>query len=231
MINKKSVLAVILARGGSKGLARKNLKLLADMPLVAWSIEAAKHSSYIDRLIVSSDDDEIISIAKEFGCEGPFKRPIELAQDDTPSVDSLMHAINQMPSYDYIVLLQPTSPLRISEDIDGCLLLCEKRDAPACVSLQKANKHPLWMFTQDADDRIHSVLGLDVPKRRQDLSQCYELNGAVYVAKTKWWLEKKSFFDVETCGYIMPKERSIDIDTEIDFYVAEQLITQRKTRG
>ena len=228
MINNKKVLAIILARGGSKGLPRKNIKYLAGKPLIDWSIEAAKNSHYIDRLIVSSDNDEIISVAKEFGCEVPFKRPIELAQDDTSCIDSLAHAVKQMPGYDYIVLLQPTSPLRVSDDIDNCLLLCEKREAPACVSLQKVAKHPLWMFTQDADDRIHPFLERDIPDRRQNLPDCYELNGAVYVAKSAWLLEKRSFFDAETCGYVMPNERSIDVDDSIDFYIAEQLMKRRK---
>lgn len=229
MINHKKVLAVILARGGSKGIERKNIRLFAGKPLIAWTIEAAKHSKYIDQLIVSSEDDEIISVSKKLGCDASFKRPMELAQDETSSIESLLHAIKQMPGYDYIILLQPTSPLRNADDIDSCLLMCVEHDAPSCVSLQIANNHPLWMFTQDADDRIHPFLEIAIPDRRQNLPQCYELNGAVYVAEANWLLQKKSFFDAGTCGYIMPKERSIDIDTEIDFFIAEQLLKRRES--
>ncbi len=227
MINNKKALAVILARGGSKELPRKNIRDFAGKPLIAWTIEAAKHSTYLDRVVVSSDDDEIISVAHEFGCDAPFKRPAELAQDDSSSIDSLIHATQEMPGYHYIVLLQPTSPLRISDDIDGCLLLCERQNALTCVSIQATNKHPLWMFTKDANDKLYPVLSNEIPTSRQNLPKSYELNGAVYVVTTEWLLEKHSFFDVETCGYIMPKERSIDIDTELDFFIAEQLIKRR----
>ncbi len=113
MIAGKTVLAIIPARGGSKGVPRKNIRLLAGKPLIVWTIDEAKKSKYIDRFILSSEDDEIIKIAREYGCEVPFKRPIELAQDDTPGIEPVIHAINTLEDkYDYVVLLQPTSPLR-----------------------------------------------------------------------------------------------------------------------
>jgi CMP-N,N'-diacetyllegionaminic acid synthase len=120
MFEGKTILAIVPARGGSKGVPRKNIRLLAGKPLIAWTIDEAKKSRYIDRLILSSEDDEIIEVAREFGCEIPFKRPDELAQDDTPGIESVIHAINTLEEkYDFVVLLQPTSPLRTVEDIDG----------------------------------------------------------------------------------------------------------------
>lgn len=115
------ILAIIPARGGSKGVPRKNIRDLAGKPLIAWTIEEAKKSKYITRLILSSEDEEIIEAAKKYGCEVPFVRPIELAQDNTPGIEPVLHAIEKCPGYDYVLLLQPTSPLRTVEDIDGCI--------------------------------------------------------------------------------------------------------------
>ena len=112
------ILAVITARGGSKGLVRKNILDLAGMPLIAWTIQAAKQSKYINRVVLSSDDDEIMTVAEKYGCEVPFRRPAMLASDDASSLDVLFHAIGEVSGYDYVILLQPTSPLRTSTDID-----------------------------------------------------------------------------------------------------------------
>lgn len=122
-------LAIIPARGGSKGVPRKNIRNLAGKPLIAWTIEEAKKSKYINRVILSSDDNEIIEIAKNYNCEVPFVRPKNIAEDNTPGIDPVLHAIKQCPGYDYVVLLQPTSPLRTVEDIDGCIryMLNKKR--------------------------------------------------------------------------------------------------------
>lgn len=125
---KPTFLAVIPARGGSKGIPRKNIREIAGKPLIAWSIEEAKKSKYITKLILSSDDKEIIDVAKQYGCEAPFVRPKALAADETPGVDPILHAIEQCPGYDYVVVLQPTSPLRTVENIDGAIemLLAKK---------------------------------------------------------------------------------------------------------
>lgn len=143
------ILAIIPARGGSKGVPRKNIRELAGKPLIAWTIEEAKKSKYIDRLILSTEDDEIIEVAKQYGCEVPFKRPIELAQDDTPGIDPVLHAIEQCPGYDYVVLLQPTSPLRTVDDIDGCIeQLLSSDGTNFCVSVTEPEKSPYWMYTR-----------------------------------------------------------------------------------
>lgn len=121
MINNKKILAIIPARGGSKGLPRKNIRELAGKPLIAWTIEAGRKSKYIDRLIVSSEDFEIIEVAKKYGAEIPFVRPKHLAEDESLGLDPVFHALRELPGYDIVVLLQPTSPLRLTEDIDACI--------------------------------------------------------------------------------------------------------------
>jgi CMP-N,N'-diacetyllegionaminic acid synthase len=226
MIDGKSVLAVILARGGSKGIPRKNVLDLNGKPVIAWTIGAAKNSVYVDRTILSSDDDEIMDVARKWKCEAPFVRPSHLAQDESTSVDSLLHAVAAIQEeYDYLILLQPTSPLRTTEDIDSCLEICARRRAPACVSVTESNKSPAWMYILDKDDLMQPVLGKSTNiTRRQDLPVVHVLNGAVYVAETEWFLEHKSFLSAQTLAYKMPGPRSLDIDTASDLVVAEALL-------
>ncbi|MFH2135435.1 MAG: acylneuraminate cytidylyltransferase family protein [Pseudomonadota bacterium] len=217
MIAGKSVLAIIPARGGSKGVPRKNIREVAGSPLIAWTIEEAKKSKYIDRLILSSDDEEIIEIAKSLGCEVPFVRPSELAQDETPGIAPVLHAIDNLLGYEIVVLLQATSPLRSVADIDGCLEFCIAKDVNACVSVTHAEESPYWMYTVGAEGSLHPLLATDQQiTRRQDLPQAYVLNGAVYVAHCDWLRKNKSFMAEETAGFVMPQERSLDIDTEMD---------------
>lgn len=222
MIKGKSVLAVIPARGGSKGVKRKNIRSLAGKPLIAWTIEAARKSKYIDRLIVSSEDAEVIRVAEKFSCESPFIRPAELARDTTPGIDPILHAIRSLPGYDYVVLLQPTSPLRTHEDIDCSLELCEKLHASTCVSVTESDKSPYWMFTVNPKGILkHLVRQSEIPTRRQDLPKVYVLNGAIYIAKIKYLLQHRAFITKNTISYIMNKHNSIDIDTEEDLSIAE----------
>ncbi|MFZ5633348.1 MAG: cytidylyltransferase domain-containing protein [Bacillota bacterium] len=234
MIDGKRILAVIPARGGSKGIPRKNIRIVAGKPLIAWTIVEARKSKYIDRMILSSDDKEIISVAESWGCEAPFVRPAELAQDDTPGIEPVLHAIQTLPAYDYdyVVLLQPTSPLRTVSDIDGCIEYCLKQRANACVTVTEQDKSPYWMFTLDYYGRIHSLICTEKKNlRRQDLPVVYSLNGAVYIARIKWLLENKSFTSDETLAYVMPCERALDIDTEYHLRIFEFLIEdQNKTR-
>ncbi|MFA7238472.1 MAG: acylneuraminate cytidylyltransferase family protein [Sulfuricellaceae bacterium] len=226
MINGKSVLAIIPARGGSKGVPRKNVRDLAGKPLIAWTIEAARKSAYIDRLVLSSDDPEIIEVARSWGCEAPFVRPAHLARDATPGIDPVLHALTELPGYDYVVLLQPTSPLRTEEDIDGCITRCEEKMASSCVSVTEPAHHPQWMFTLDDAEALLPI-SEQRGVRRQDLPAVYALNGAVYVARTTWLVEIKNFLGEGTHGFVMPLSRSIDIDTEQDIAFATCLL-QRK---
>lgn len=229
MINGKKVLAIIPARGGSKGIPRKNIKPLAGKPLIAWTIEEAKKSKYIDRLILSSEDDEIIKIAKEWGCEVPFVRPKELAQDDTPGIEPVIHALNTLPEkYDCICLLQPTSPLRKVEDIDGCIEKCILMNASSCVSVTEVDKHPYWMYKIGDNEKMKPLFpNTHELSRRQDLPKVYTLNGAVYIADSIWLLQSKSFINDQTIPYCMEVSNSLDIDSETDFQICESLLKLR----
>jgi len=224
MISGKSILAIIPARGGSKGIPRKNIKLLAGKPLIAWTIEEAKKSKYIDRLILSSEDDEIIAVAKKWGCEVPFKRPMELAQDDTPGMEPVIHAVSTLnEKYDYVCLLQPTSPLRKVEDIDGCIEKCILMNALSCVSVTDVDKHPYWMYKIDDEQKLKPLFFDKNVTRRQDLPKLYVLNGSIYVSSSVEILRSRRFINNETVGYEMEKINSMDIDNEIDFFICEQI--------
>lgn len=228
MINGKKVLAIIPARGGSKGIPKKNIKPLNGKPLIAWTIEEAKKSGYIDKLIVSSDSDEILKVAKEFGAEVPFKRPAELAQDDTPGIEPVLHALEHFLEYDYVVLLQPTSPLRNVEDIDGAIILCDKEKASSCVSVTESSKSPFWMFNIDVGGVLTPLFeGKEIPYQRQQSPKVFELNGAVYVSTRESLLLNKSFFINSTRSYIMPNDRSKDIDSMEDLLLCELLLKNR----
>lgn len=228
MIDGRTVLAVIPARGGSKTLPRKNIIPVMGKPLLAWTVEEARQSRHIDRMVLSSDDDEIIDVAHSLGLEVPFRRPAELATDTTPTNEVLFHLLSKIPGYDYLVVLQVTSPLRTAEDIDGCIGKCMHRKAGGCVSVSLAEKNPYYFRTLDSKGRLQPLIGGAYHiGRRQDLPDVYMINGAVFVSKTAFFLEKSTFFTPETVGYIMPEERSIDIDSEKDLAVMEYLVSKR----
>ena len=222
---KIKVLALIPARGGSKGLPRKNILPVGDRPLIAWTIEAARQASCISCVVLSSDDREIIAEALNRGCEVPFKRPAELASDTASSMDVVLHALNQMPGYEYVVPLQPTSPLRTAGDIDAAFNLMLEKQAPACVSVCSVEESPYWMYQFEGQSYLRSVL--EAPQgvtRRQDLPDVYSLNGAIYIARVDWLLRQRSFVSADTVGYVMPKERSMDIDTPEDYQKLNEIM-------
>ncbi|MCA1012701.1 cytidylyltransferase domain-containing protein [Halobacillus halophilus] len=228
MIKGKKVLGVIPARGGSKGVIRKNIRKISGKPLIAWTIEEAQKSIFIDRLIVSSEDWGIIHVATEWGAEVPFVRPRELALDETPGIAPVLHALEEIEGYDYIVLLQPTSPLRKAEDIDQCLMTCINNQANACITVVETSKHPDWMYYQNQDYSLTPVLPGDRSVRRQDQRPAYAVNGAVYAAKVEWLKKTKDFYkEGETISYVMSQERSYDIDTYLDFTICEFLLSER----
>lgn len=212
------VLALITARGGSKGLPRKNVLLAGGRPLVAWTVDAAISAECVDRVVLSSDNHEIMDAARAAGCEVPFCRPVHLASDMATSIDVVLHALDQLTGYEYVVLLQPTSPLRIAADIDAAFELLLKRGAPSCVSVCEADQSPYWMYRIADGNKLQRLLSeVDGITRRQDLPPIYVLNGAIYIARVDWLRTNKSFLGVETVAYHMPKERSLDIDTVQDF--------------
>ena len=221
----KTFLAIIPARGGSKRLPRKNILDLCGKPLISWSIEAALKSKYISKVVVSSDDEEILNISSNFGAD-IIKRPYELANDTATTFDTVKHTIDNFENYDYIVLLQPTSPLRNEKHIDEAIELLEEKQADAIVSVCEMDHSPLWSNTLPEDGNMRGFLREEIlNKRSQDLEKYYRLNGAVYICKTDKLLENKSFFLKDNIfAYIMDRKSSIDIDEEIDFLFAERVI-------
>jgi CMP-N,N'-diacetyllegionaminic acid synthase len=212
------ILAIIPARGGSKGLPRKNLLEAGGKPLIAWTIEAAQKSRHISRLILSSDDPEIIATAKQWGCDVPFVRPASLSSDTATAIEVVSHALNELPGYDYVMLLQPTSPLRTAQDIDNSIMLMQRMNSPSCVGITDTAESPYWMLTQAENGRIKPLVNPDqVPQRRQALPATYLINGAIYIASVEWLIRQSSFIGPDTVGYYMPRDRSVDIDTEDEF--------------
>lgn len=230
MYKEKNILGLIPARGGSKGLLRKNIKPLLGKPLIAWTIEQALASKYLDRVVVSTDDKEIAEISIKYGAEVPFVRPKELAENDAKGIDVVLHAIDwfkeddKQKKYDLIMLLQPTSPLRTTEDIDKAIELLFLKEAKTIVSVCEVDHHPLWENTLHEDGCMKNFIRQEIMnKNRQELPVYYRLNGAIYLAYYNCIKEQKSFFGEKTFAYIMPKVRSVDIDDEIDFKLAEIL--------
>ena len=223
MFGDKRILGIIPARGGSKGVPGKNLRIVQGKPLVGRAVETALGSRYIDKLILSSEDAEIIDTAKKFGCNVPFIRPKELAADESVTNDVILHAMKSMTEkYDIIVCLQVTSPLVTSDDIDGTIRMCAENDIPSCVSVCEVDKSPFWMFTMPEGIILKPLMGdAYLTKRRQDLPKTFIPNGAVFVAQWDWFLETKTFYSSKTAGYVMPRSRSLDIDTENDFKLLE----------
>ena len=217
MIDSERVLAVIPARGGSKGVPGKNIRKVGGKPLIAWTIEAAKAAERVDRTILSSDDAAIIRVAQELGCEVPFVREARLADDKTPTMEVVLDAIQRCPGFAWVVLLQPTSPLRTGRDIDQAIDLCIEKKAPSCVSVSLARESPYWMYSLRPDGRLNPLLAQGMPTRRQELPAVYALNGAIYVARSDWLARERKFVAEETVAYEMPLARSLDIDTESDF--------------
>ena len=230
MIENKKVLAVIPARGGSKGIPNKNVVALMGKPLINWTIEAASSCRYIDHLILSSDDERICSVAKAAGCNVPFLRASELATDDATTIDVVLDAIDRTPGFDLVVVLQPTSPLREASDIDNCLELLIAQGAATAVSVAEARDHPFLVYSMEADSRLDAFLklGPTVSLRRQDLPPAYSLNGAIYIAEIEWLRATRSFVSPETVGYLMSRETSIDIDEPSDLERVRIYLSDRR---
>lgn len=218
---RSDVLALIPARGGSKGLPGKNVRNFCGKPLIAWTIEASLACPNIDRVVLSSDDEEIMSVARAYGCEVPFRRDASLAEDSSSTVDVVIDALDRCPEAVTVVLLQPTSPLRTSEDISTALFLYQQSGAKSCVSVCEAAQSPYWMFSISNQDTLVPIIQDAVAHRRQELQTAYALNGAIYIADTEWLRTSRSFIDTKTIALVMPQSRSIDIDTLEDFELAE----------
>lgn len=230
MINNEKILAIIPARGGSKGVPGKNSRLLHGKPVIAWTIEAAQNAALLDRVIVSSDCKTIIDIARTYNCDIPFVRDAKLAQDHTPMMDVVFDAIDRCPGYEWTMLLQATSPLRQAEDIENAIRHCIESNAPSCVSVCKAQENPHWMYTIGPNNTMQPLIKETTATRRQDLPDFYSLNGAIYIARTDWLFHNHQFLSPETVAYIMPAERSVDIDTENDFLYLQLLLEKQSAQ-
>lgn len=224
------MIAIIPARGGSKGLPGKNVRPLNGKPLIAFAIEAALKAKHIERVIISTDDDEIARVAVEYGAELPFMRPAELASDTAMVIDNYIYTIGRLEEedgkdIDAFVVLQPTSPLRVAEDIDGAIELFEKKGADSVISYcQEA--HPVtWHKYLDEDGRFVDIFDANI-KNRQENRVSYYPNGAVYVFRTSMIRERKYYTD-KSYAYVMPRTRSVDIDFIEDFEYAEFLLRRK----
>ena len=234
MINKrdkKTFLGVITARGGSKRLPAKNVLDLAGKPLIGWTIDAALESKYIDELIVSTEDEEIADISKTFGANVPFMRPKELSADNVHPVEVVIHAVNYFlnehkKEFDYVLFLQPTSPLRNEHDIDKAIEFLYSSKADAVISVCEAEHSPLWYNILPEDLSMKNFLRDDLKaKMSQDLPMYYRVNGAIYLCKTKRLLKENTFFLKDNIfAFLMDVKRSVDIDSLVDFKLAEILM-------
>ena len=229
---RPGTLAIIPARGGSRGIPRKNVRLLCGKPLIAYTIEVALSSQPIDRVVVSTEDKEIAEVSKKYGA-AVIRRPSELARDDTPSLPVFQHVVSHLEeTEDYrpqvIVILQPTSPLRTVEDVDRAIerFLEGTYDSIASVCEVEHPRH--WMYTLVKNKLRPVIKDGEKVIRRQDAPKVYRLNGAVYVTSTDTIMKENRVLGRDTGAYIMPLESSIDIDTELDFKLADLLMRERK---
>ncbi len=228
MINGKRVIAVIPARSGSKGLPGKNTKPLCGKPLIAWSIKEALKSKHIDEICVSTDSEEIIKIARDFGANPNFKRPAELAQDDSTTTDVLLHALEEYKKinkyFDIIVCLQPTSPTRESQDIDESLeLLVNNNDAWSAASVAEAEDLSLFASLKSGFLSWHRDPPNNI-RRQQKKQKLYYLDGTITLSWVDKLIEHRGFYHDKTLGMVVPKWKSTDIDDLVDWYQAEGII-------
>lgn len=214
----------IPARSGSKGLKDKNIKDLNGKPLIAYSIEAAKGSGIFDEIIVSTDSQKYADIATKYEASVPFLRPVGLASDTAGSIEVIEDVLTRLKeagkTYDYFMLLQPTSPLRKAGDIKSAVKLCFEKKADSIVSVCESDHSPLLMNTLDNTLNMENFISSENHKRRQDFATYYRLNGAIYLAMTDYFLENRTFYGKNSFAFIMDKKASIDIEDEVDFELA-----------
>ena len=238
MINGKRVLAIIPARGGSKGLPGKNIKELCGKPLIAWSIEAGLTSQYIDEVMVTTDSEEIAQISRDFGATVPFIRPAELACDTATSFDTVKHAIDYYKNelnktFEYVALLEPTSPLRDKDDVDKSIeQLLSESNAMAIVGICKTEaQNPAFLVKKDSCNFLFGYEDKDMKTlRRQDIKDVFFFEGSIYVSQVDTLLNKKTFYHEHTIGYVVPKWKSLEIDDIDDFIMVEALLNYRKNK-
>ena len=233
MAERPQILGVIPARGGSKGVPRKNIRPLAGKPLLAYTIEAALACEMLTDVVVSTDDPEIQSIALEYGAQAPFLRPEELATDRALAIPTIQHAVREMETrrgqpYDYVVMLQPTTPLRAPEDITSALTSLIESGADGIISIVDArSKHPMKLKRFEGERLVDYEKPPVENPPRQILSDVYAPSGSLYATRRNVFMEEGTFQGARCLGHIMPPERSVNIDNEIDFLVAEYMLSKQ----
>lgn len=224
---RDKILAIIPARSGSKGLPNKNIKLLNEKPLIGYTIEAAKNSGICDTVFVSTDSTDYAEVSKKFGAYIPFLRDASLAEDSSKISDTIIDILEKLESegkkYDYFILLQPTSPLRGQNDIINAYKLLKEKNANSIISVCEAEHSPLWMNNLDEDLSMDNFIK-DLNKNRQELKKYYRINGAIYLSRVDYYKKNRNFYENLSFAYIMSMEKSVDIDTLLDFKFAEFLI-------
>ncbi|WP_323126486.1 acylneuraminate cytidylyltransferase family protein [Aliarcobacter butzleri] len=222
-------MSIIPARGGSKGLPGKNIIDLAGKPLIAWTIEASLKSKYITKTIVSSDNNNILEISKKFGVE-TIKRPDELALDTTPTepvIEHVLKSLENIEQYDYLILLQPTSPLRDEKDIDSAIKLLIQKKVSALISTKEIDNKILKAFKNNENGYLEGIANNKYPfMRRQDLPKTFMPNGAIYIVSVKDFLKKKRLFTDKTISFEMSEEKSFDIDTKEDLNKCNDILNR-----
>ena len=229
MYADKKIVALIPARGGSKGIKGKNIKPLREHPLIAYTIAAARDSAYVDDVIVTTDSQEIADVARRYGAEVPFLRPAELAQDTSKSIDAMVHAVHFLEDegrhYDAAVWLQPTSPLRRAPEIDGAIETFVSHGCLGLASVRAVEENPVLTRSLDRSGVLHPLLPMSSTVRRQDMPAFYHVDGAIYINRTEDITLETSLND-NPIGYVMPAKRSVDIDRIEDFMQAENLLSE-----
>lgn len=230
MYKNKRILSIIPARGGSKGIPNKNIIDLCGKPLIAYSILAAKSSQYIDDIIVSTDSEKIRTIALEYGASVPFLRPAELATDTSKTIDCMLHAIqflsNTGNNYDYVVLLQPTQPIRKPKFIDEAIQQLIDSDWDSLVSVSPVAEHPILMRTITKEGTLQSLLPISSTVRRQDFPAVYKVNGSIYINRIHEHFDETTSLNDNALPYYMDKQYSIDIDSLDDLQKAKSFLEQ-----
>ncbi|ABK60377.1 Acylneuraminate cytidylyltransferase [Clostridium novyi NT] len=232
LYKNKKILAIIPARGGSKGIPHKNIMKIGEKPLIAYSIEAAKESKYIDYILVSTDDTCIKEVSLRYGAKVPFLRPDEISTDRAKSIDVVLHGIDYLKEHNenfhYVILLQPTSPLRTSDDIDTAIESVIEANKDSLISVCECSENPILMRTIEKE-KLKPVLEFNGDNlRRQELPTFYVFNGAIYINKVDMLQNKKEFVDENTMPFIMDIKKSIDIDNMIDAKIAEMILKENK---
>jgi len=225
------VIAIIPARGGSKGLPKKNIISLGNKPLIAWSIEAALSSKFITNVIVSSDDKDILKVANDYGAQTHL-RSASLASDNAKTEPVLVEVLSYLESknqnFDYLVLLQPTSPLRTVSDIDEAFTILTGKKATSLISVKEPESNPLKSFVLNEEGYMQGIVNNDFPfMPRQALPKVYYPNGAIYIVEVSYFKKSEKLFSNKTVSYVMGAEKSVDIDTKSDILRAEKIMKER----